>query len=113
MGLLVLRKGESRGLVAFKIMAAVTSVEVWSCRELSTVTIGVAVHTFFEFDPVESVLSLGDMALRAFQPSVSTLQWILRRGMLLYREFGRLPALNRMAGTALPTIGSLRELPIM
>ena len=111
--LLVLGQAESGGLVCLDSVASVTGVEVWSPGELCRVFVGVTVGAALELHFEQSVLPFRDMALSTFQPRVSTLQRVGTQGVLLHGEQGRLPALHRVAGGALSTIGAFRELAAM
>lgn len=53
------------------------------------------------------------MALRALQFCMPTQQWIRRRGVVLHREFGRLPSLDRMATCAFAVVCALSKLPVV
>lgn len=63
--LFVSSQSEGRWLVAFKIMAAVASIEIGRSCELTAVLVAVAVGAALEFDFEQSVFALGDVALRA------------------------------------------------
>ncbi len=97
-GVFVLGQGKRRWLVTFEIVAAVAGVEVRSRRKLPGMLIGVAVNAAIKFDFEQSVFALGNMALRAFQARMSTLQRIRSARVLFDREQRWLPALHRMTG---------------
>lgn len=111
--LLVFGQGEGRWLIAFERMATIASVEVRGCGKLSRVPIAVAIGAMIEFDFEQGVLPFRDMTLSAFQSGMPTLQRIGGRGVLFHREPGRLPPLHGVAGSALPTTDTLRELPLV
>jgi hypothetical protein len=70
---LVAQKREGRRFVAFKIVAAVTSIEVRRIGKLPGVTIAVTVRAPFKFNLKKRSLALRNVALSAFQPGVSAL----------------------------------------
>lgn len=69
---------ERRWLVGFEIVAAVASVEIRRSRELPGMLVAVAVGAVLEFHFEHGVFTLGNVALRALQPGVPSLQRISR-----------------------------------
>jgi hypothetical protein len=69
----VAQKCEGRRFVSFKIVAAVTSIEVRCSGKLPGVTIAMTVRAPFKFNLEERSLALRDVALSAFQPGVPAL----------------------------------------
>lgn len=96
-GLLVLGQGEGGGFVAFESVAALASVEVWSCGELAGMPVCMAIGAALEFHLEQGVLALRYVALGALQSRVSTLQRISARGVFLHSERRRAPAVYVMA----------------
>lgn len=74
MRLFVASQRERRGLVPFKIVALVASVEIRRCCELSGMLVAVAVGAALELDFEQSVFALGNVTLRALQSGVPSLQ---------------------------------------
>jgi len=77
-GFLVTSQRERRGLVGFQIVAALASIEIRRSRELPSMLIAVAVGAVLEFDLEQCVFAPGNVALRALQPGMPTLQRIGR-----------------------------------
>ena len=94
-------------------MALLALVEPWRSGELGLVLVVMAVEAAREFDVVERVFSLREMALRALECRVLALQRILRRGMSLHIEFRRLPSIDIVTGGAFPGVGTLCELTVV
>ena len=74
--LFVLGQSESGGPVSFEIMTAVAAVEVGRCGELTGMLVGVTIGAALELYLEQRILSLGNVALRAFQARMSALQRI-------------------------------------
>jgi hypothetical protein len=70
---LVAREREGRRFVAFKVVAAVASIEVRRRGKLPGVTIAMTIGAPLKFDFEKGSLALRDVALSAFQPGVPTL----------------------------------------
>ena len=77
-GFFVTSQRERRGLVGFQIVAALASIEIRRSRELPSMLIAVAVGAVLEFDLEQCVFAPGNVALRALQPGMPTLQRIGR-----------------------------------
>lgn len=86
MRLFMFGESKGRGLVALQIVAAIASVQVGRGSELPGVPVGVAIGTGRELDLKKRVFSLWNMTLRAFQPGVTSLQWICAGSMVLDSE---------------------------
>ena len=112
-GLLVLGQAKRGRLVSFKIVTFVAGVEIRSAGKLIGVSIGMAIGAALKLDFIKGVLTLGSMALHAFQPRVAALQRVVGRSVFFHGEKGRLPALHVVAGRAFTAILTLDELPIM
>jgi hypothetical protein len=110
---LVAQKREGRRFVAFKIVAAVTSIEVRRSGKLPGVTIAMTVRAPFKFDLEKRSLAPRDVALSAFQPGVPALQRVSSRYVFFYGKCRWLPPVHVMAGRAFALIRPLGELPIM
>jgi len=108
---LMLGQAERRRLIRLQIVAAVAGIKVRSRRKLSLMLVGMTVSAALELDLEQSVLALRNMALRAFQSRVLPLQRIRARRVFLHREDRRLPSLDGMARSALPTVFPLGKLP--
>jgi hypothetical protein len=67
------RESKSRRLVAFNVVATITSIEIRRSGELPGMTITVTVHAPLKFDFEKGSLALRDVALSAFQPGVPAL----------------------------------------
>ncbi len=87
---------EGRGLVAFKIVALVASIEIRRCRELPGMLIIVAVGAVLELNFKQSLFALRNVALRALDPRMSSLQRIGRSRVLLHRELRWFPSVHGM-----------------
>ena len=106
-------QGECGRLISLKIVATIASIEIGCCGELRGVLVRVAIGAAVELHFEKRVLGFWNMTLRALQTSMSTLQRIRARGVLLYRECRRLPALHRMAGSAFPGVRTLGKLAVV
>ena len=76
MRFLVLGQSEGRRLVSLEIVAAVASVEVRRRGKLLRVLVGVTICATLELTLNSVSLPFGNVALRALQPRMPTLQWI-------------------------------------
>jgi hypothetical protein len=70
---LVAQKREGRRFIAFKIVAAVTGIEVGRSGKLPGVTISMTLRALLKFDFEKRSLAFRDVALSAFQPGVPAL----------------------------------------
>ena len=104
---------EGGRFVSLQIMAARAVIEVWRLCELFGMLIAVAISTVLELHLEQSVLALGDVALRALQFGVASLQGIGRSGVVLHSKFRWLEAIHGMAGGALDSAGPFRELTVV
>ena len=104
---------ESGGFVSLQIMAARAVVEVRRLCELFGMLIAVAISAVLELHLEQSVLALRDVALRALQFGVASLQGIGRSGVVLHSKFRWLEAIHGMAGAALDSVGPFRELAVV
>jgi len=111
--LFVASQCEGRGLVAFKIVALVASIEIRCRRELPGMLIAVAVGAALELDFEESVFPLGNVTLRTLQSGMSSLQRIGRGRMVLHCELRRLPSIHGVTRGALCAGRPLCELPVV
>src|SRR5579864_3828444 len=109
-GLFVFGQGERGGFVSFKVMAAFASVEIRCCGELARVPVRMTICAAFELDLEQCVFALRDVALCAFQASMSALKRICARSMFLHIERRGFPSIDVMARSALSAIGTLGEL---
>src|SRR5450631_1860222 len=75
--------------------------------------VGVTVGTALKLDLEQRVLAFRDMALRAFQTRMPALQRIRAGGVFLHGKRRGLPALHVVAGSALPAVRTLGELPVV
>ena len=94
-------------------MTTVASVEIRRGGKLPRVPVAMTICAAIEFDLEYCVLPFRNMALRAFQTSVATLQRIRRGRMFLNRKFRWLPALHRVTGRALSLVRPLNKLPFV
>src|SRR3954465_4008068 len=113
MGFLVLGKGKRRGLVCLEAVAAVAGVEVGRGGKLTGVAVAVTVGAAVEFHFEQSIFALRNVALRALQARMPTLQRVSGRGVLLHREEGWLPTLHVVTGGALPAVRPLCNLSVV
>ena len=81
--------------------------------KLTGVTVGMAIGTALKLDPIQGVLTLGNVALHAFQPHMTALQRVSGRSVIFHGEKGGLPPLHVVAGGALAAVLTLGELPVM
>ena len=75
--------------------------------------VAVTVGTALKLDLEQRVLAFRDMALRAFQTRMPALQRIRAGGVFLHGKRRGLPALHVVAGSALPAVRTLGELPVV
>jgi len=113
MRLFVASQGEGRGLVTFKIVALVASVEIRCRRELPGMLIAVAVGAALELDFEQSIFALGNVALITLHPRMSSLQRIGRGRMVLHCELRRFPSIHGMTRGTLGAGRPLGELALV
>ena len=94
-------------------MTVFALVRVWRGGKLGLVLIAMAIHAALKLNLELGVFPLRNVALRAFERCVLTLQRILRRRVVLHREFRRLPSFDRVASSAFTTVGTLRKLSLV
>src|SRR5690348_6929270 len=94
-------------------MTTVASVEIRRAGKLPRVPVAMTICAAIEFDLEYCVLPFRNMALRAFQASVATLQRIRRGRMFLNRKFRWLPALHRVTGRALSLLRAFGKLAVV
>src|SRR3954468_16966022 len=113
MSFLVLGEGKRRRLVCLEAVAAVAGVEVRRGGKPSGVAIAVTIGAAVEFHFEQSVFALCNVALRALQARMPTLQRVSGRGVLLHREEGWLPTLHVVTGGALAAVRALCKLSVV
>ena len=107
---LVFREREGRWLVRLHAMAAVARVEIRSRSKLLRVAIAMAIGAAIELHFENRVAAFRNVALRALQTRVTTLQRILGQSVLFHRKSRRFPPLHSVAGRTFSAIGALRKL---
>jgi hypothetical protein len=90
-----------------------TLVEPGSSNKLGLMLIVMTVEAVGEFNPVESVLPLCDVTLRALYFRVFAFQRILRGSMRFQIELRRFPSIQIVTGGALARVGTFGKLAVM
>jgi len=106
----MLGKRKCGRLISLEIVAAIAGIEIRRRGKLAGMQIAVTVGAALELDLEQGVLPFRDMTLGTMHRRVFSLQRVSRGGVFLAREFGRLPAVHGMTGSALAAFSALAEL---